>query len=178
MSKVTIRSFEESDLQSLIDLDHSFHTDYVWQVDYKTQENQVDIGFKQVKLPRSMLVEYPSDSAKLSTDFPEHGVMLVAESDEGIVGYAKAQTSKAPLAGWISDLVVMRRLRRQGHGTALIGKAHNWALEQGCKRVVLEMQSKNFPAISLAKKLGFEFSGFSDQYYLNQDIALFFSRRI
>jgi ribosomal protein S18 acetylase RimI-like enzyme len=39
----------------------------------------------------------------------------------------------------------------------------------------LDMQSKNYPAIRLAQKMGFVFSGYSDHYYPNQDIALFFS---
>jgi RimJ/RimL family protein N-acetyltransferase len=38
------------------------------------------------------------------------------------------------------------------------------------------MQSKNHPAIQLAHKLGFEFCGYNDHYFSNQDIALFFSR--
>jgi RimJ/RimL family protein N-acetyltransferase len=36
------------------------------------------------------------------------------------------------------------------------------------------MQSKNYPAIALARKLGFSYSGYSDRYYADQDIALFF----
>ena len=41
-----------------------------------------------------------------------------------------------------------------------------------------EMQSKNYPGISMANKLGYEFCGYSDRYYTNQDIALFFAKRI
>ena len=36
------------------------------------------------------------------------------------------------------------------------------------------MQSKNNPAIRLAQKMGFAFAGYSDRYYRDQDIALFF----
>jgi RimJ/RimL family protein N-acetyltransferase len=37
------------------------------------------------------------------------------------------------------------------------------------------MQSKNHPAIAMARKLGFSYAGYSDRYYVDQDIALFFS---
>jgi hypothetical protein len=40
------------------------------------------------------------------------------------------------------------------------------------------MQPKNYPAIHFAYKLGFEFSGYNDQYYRDQEIAIFFSTYI
>jgi len=43
---------------------------------------------------------------------------------------------------------------------------------------LLEMSSKNNPAIRFAQKLGYEFCGYNDQYYETQDIALFFGRYI
>jgi RimJ/RimL family protein N-acetyltransferase len=44
--------------------------------------------------------------------------------------------------------------------------------------MLLEMSSKNSPAIRLAQKLGYEFCGYNDAYYELQDIALFFGRLI
>ena len=55
--------------------------------------------------------------------------------------------------------------------------AQTWASERDSNQLMLEMQSKNYPAICLANKLGYEFCGYSDRYYPNQDIALFFARR-
>ena len=45
-------------------------------------------------------------------------------------------------------------------------------------QLFLEMQSKNYPAICLARKNGFAFSGYSDRYYSDQDIVLFFTKAI
>jgi ribosomal protein S18 acetylase RimI-like enzyme len=42
--------------------------------------------------------------------------------------------------------------------------------------MILEMQSKNIPAVHLAMRLGYEFCGYNDHYYSNQDIALFFAQ--
>lgn len=49
-----------------------------------------------------------------------------------------------------------------------------WCRERGYTSLYMEMQSKNHAAICLARKLGFGFSGFSDQYYPDADIALFY----
>ena len=61
-------------------------------------------------------------------------------------------------------------------GTRLVLAAQSWAREKGFQRLVLEMQSKNYPAIKLAQKMAFEYSGYNDRYYANQDIALFFAK--
>jgi ribosomal protein S18 acetylase RimI-like enzyme len=56
-----------------------------------------------------------------------------------------------------------------------LGAAIDWARARGFVRLFIEMQSKNYPAIMLARKLGFVFSGYSDHYYPDEDISLFFS---
>jgi RimJ/RimL family protein N-acetyltransferase len=56
--------------------------------------------------------------------------------------------------------------------------AQSWALQRKDYRMVIEMSSKNNPAIRLAQKLGYEFCGYNDQYYETQDIAIYFGRLI
>jgi RimJ/RimL family protein N-acetyltransferase len=48
----------------------------------------------------------------------------------------------------------------------------------GSRRIVLEMQPKNYAAIHLAQKLGFDLCGYNDRYYANHDIALFFAKGV
>ena len=79
---------------------------------------------------------------------------------------------------WITDLVVSPRYRRQEIATLLLQSVQTWAVQRKNRRVLLEMSSKNNPAIRLAQKLGFEFCGYNDAYYEQQDIALFFGRFI
>ncbi len=79
---------------------------------------------------------------------------------------------------WITDLAVERSYRRQGIASALVLGAQNWALSKGLRRGIIEMPSKNFPAINLALKLGYEFCGYNDQYYASQDVTLFFGRAL
>ena len=60
---------------------------------------------------------------------------------------------------------------------ALILAAQSWAVDRKNTRALMEMASKNNPAICLARKLGYEFCGYNDLYYDTQDIALFFGRQ-
>jgi ribosomal protein S18 acetylase RimI-like enzyme len=94
------------------------------------------------------------------------------------VAYISLMLNIAPLTTWVTDLVVMRRLRRQGIGSALVLAAQEWGLQHDTKRIVLEIQPKNYPTIQLAQKLGFYFCGYNDRYYTNHDIALFFARSL
>jgi len=75
----------------------------------------------------------------------------------------------------VTDLVVTPTLRRQGIATALVMAGEEWSSVKGLRRMIVDMQSKNIPGIRLFGKLGFEFCGYNDHFYANQDIAIFFS---
>ena len=176
--EIEIRPLISEDLLALTRIDHSYHTDYVWQMTLEQDEALTGVKFRETKLPRSMRVDYPWPETKLEEDWQQRDGVLVALSEEVQVGYVSIIKSVIRPFATISDLVVIRRSRRQGIGSALLAAAADWLVRQGVHQVQVEMQSKNHPAISLAKKLGYEFCGYSDQYYPNQDIALFFAKRI
>lgn len=178
MVNVIVRPLALADLTYLIDMDHSYHTDYVWQMEYQSTGQEVKVRFKETRLPRSMRVEYPHDVERLIDDWKDRDGLLVAEMEEDPVGYISLAKGTTPEFVSVTDLVVVRRLRRQGIGMALVRAAQTWASDHNANRLVLEMQSKNYPAISMAQKLGFEFCGYSDRFYANQDIALFFAKRL
>ena len=104
--------------------------------------------------------------------------MLLAEGRGGIKGYISLNIGIAPASAWVEDLVVDREQRQEGIGTALILAAQEWCGTRGMNRLTLEMQPKNYPAIQFAQKLGFDFSGYNDQYYRDQEIAIFFTTYI
>ena len=176
--KVNIRPLALVDITTLSEMDHSYHTDYVWQMDLQSHPEEVMVRFRQVRLPRSMLVDYPNPPPRILEDWQKRDGVLVADLNEETIGYISLDRNQVPGLVLVTDLVVLRRLRRQGIGSQLLLAAQTWANEKGDKQMLLEMQSKNYPAIRLANKLGFEFCGYSDRYFVNQDIALFFGRRI
>jgi ribosomal protein S18 acetylase RimI-like enzyme len=176
MPQIEIRPAKSDDIPALLALEHNYVSDFVWQMDLQRDEHKTSIIFRQVKLPRSVQVKYPRSPQALSDEWTKKSCVLVASMEAEIVGYACLMNNMAPKTTWVTDLVVLRRQRRQGIGTALLLASQDWALQKNNRRIILEMQPKNFPAISLAQKLGFDLCGYNDHYYTNQDIALFFSK--
>jgi len=178
MTNIEVRQLIPDDIPYLERIDHSYHTDFVWQMEVNVDEKDISVRFKEVRLPRSMRVEYPKSLDNFADRLKDCEWTFVAVKDGEPIGYATVYLGLPKALGLISDIAVLRRLRRQGIGSALVFAIQSWLTQNGINQIQLEMQSKNHPAINLANKLGFEFCGYSDQYYPNQDIALFFGRRI
>lgn len=182
MPEIEIRPPTSADIPKLIEMDHDYVSDHVWQMEVQQETGQkpsdlrVEIIFRQLRLPRSVRVEYPRSSRELMNNWKERSCLLVAALQGEVVGYASVMLTIAPNTGWMTDLVVMRRLRRQGIGSTLVLAGQEWARQKRCLRMVMEMQPKNYPAICLAQKLGYDLCGYNDHYFPNQDIALFFSK--
>jgi ribosomal protein S18 acetylase RimI-like enzyme len=172
--EVIIRPAISSDILELLAFDHSYSTDHVWQMATDDDSSGEGATFREVRLPRPMRVNYPRDPERLAAEWSHFPAFLVAELDEVRVGYLALVLGPAPGSGWVTDLAVEKLHRRQGFGSRLLAAACVWCMEHGMTRLFMEMQSKNVPAIRLAKKMGFIFAGFSDRYYLDQDIAIFF----
>jgi len=134
--------------------------------------------FREIRLPRSVTVAYPRSVSMLSETWNRRSGMLVAVIDEQVVAYTRMNDAIVQHTAWITDLVVSPRYRRQEIAILLMQSVQTWAVQRKNQRVLLEMSSKNNPAIRLAQKLGFEFCGYNDAYYEQQDIALFFGRFI
>ncbi|MBS1249880.1 MAG: dTDP-fucosamine acetyltransferase [Chloroflexi bacterium] len=178
MPEIEIRPAFSTDIPKLIELDHNYHTDHVWQMALKNSDNQKQIAFREARLPRTIRVTYPYQPEKLADTWTQRDMLLVAEGVMRLVGYIGLKKGITPQGAWITDLVVDKNLRQKGIGRALMFAAQEWCEQNGLVHLTIEMQSKNYPAIQFAYNLGFEFCGYNDQYYQNQDIALFFSIRL
>ncbi len=176
MSEINIRPTIAADLSRLMAFDHSITSDSVWQLELRREMGQVNTTFREVRLPRSIQVAYPHNPFALADDWVRKSMMYTAFIDSDPVGYISLLERGTASVVWITDLVVDAKNRRKGVGKALLGAGQEWAESRSHRRLIFEMQSKNLPAIRLAQKSGFEFCGYNDQYYLNQDVALFFSR--
>ncbi|HEX7556498.1 MAG TPA: GNAT family N-acetyltransferase, partial [Leptolinea sp.] len=176
MPEIEIRHAVVADIPKLLGLEHSFQTPYVWQMDRLFEKGQWVISFREVRLPRPANVDYPIPADTLQSELAQRSGLLMATIDNEPVGYVGIKANAVTSTAWVMDLVVKEDLRRKGIGSALILAAQDWASQRDLMRMILEMQSKNFPAIHLALKLGYEFCGYNDQYYATRDIALFFAR--
>lgn len=178
MASFEIKPASSNDLPRLMALDHSCVSDYVWQLELRSEPKRVSANFHEVRLPRSVKVAYPRDPASLVETWNNRDMVLVAWEEEIPVGYVSAVEDSAASIVWVMDLVVSPTMRRQGAASALLAAVQAWAEERGVRRILLEMQSKNHPCIRLAQKFGYEFCGYNDQYYPTQDVALFFGRAL
>jgi ribosomal protein S18 acetylase RimI-like enzyme len=161
-----------------MDLDHSYRSDYVWQMDIQEDGDLTRVAFRNVRLPRTSKVNYPREIQALADTWTHRSAFLVATQNDFIVGYIGLVDGLTPMSTWVTDLAVDPMWRQRGIGSALVVSGLEWARRQNNRRLVLEMQPKNHPAIALADKLGFVFTGYMDRYYPNHDIGLFFSKWI
>ena len=89
--------------------------------------------------------------------------ILVYENDGIVVGFILLQAKERPdfdfmLPGkycYIMDIIVTEDHRNKGFGTALMNSAKDWAKEQNCNFVNLDVLVNNHGAIKLYEKLGF-----------------------
>ena len=178
MPEIEVRPAIATDLPYLVKIDHHYKTDFVWQMDLHVDSSQIDVRFRRTRLPRAVRHEYPRNPKALIDEWTHRSGMLVAVSDGIPVGYICLMVNVVPETALTTDIAVRRPMRRRGIGSAMVLAAQDWASHHGCRQMWLEMQSKNYPAICLAQKLGYEFCGYSDRYYPNQDIALFFTKSL
>ncbi|MEI6288979.1 MAG: GNAT family N-acetyltransferase [Chloroflexota bacterium] len=177
MTDIEIRNTVSTDLARLSALDHTIDTDYVWQMDLHRDNGQVSMTLREVRLPRSIRLEHP----RLAVDLPDTWhirPMISAMIGMEAIGYIRFTDVFVPHAVWITDVVVGKPMRGQGIAKKLISAAENWGTQRDLRKAIIEVQSKNAPAIKMIQKLGFEFCGYNDQYYPSRDVAFFFSRSI
>jgi GNAT superfamily N-acetyltransferase len=175
----TIRSAMPSDYAICQALDHTVSTDFVWQMILDTSlDGGQNVTFRQARLPRSMKVMYPRSQDALRQSWDQHGAFLVAEWDHQVVGYVNIRHEPSQETAWVADLVVDRSSRLQKIGTKLLDASRTWAQSQDLRRLIVETQTKSFPAIQFLKRNGLVFCGYNDLFYPNQDIALFFGQML
>jgi GNAT superfamily N-acetyltransferase len=185
-----LRAAELADLGACLTLDADSQTDHVWQMDERQENGGRVVRFQTVRLPRVMHVSYPREREDLLAAWEGDSTVLVtadrrareeedaAQAPPRILAYCQLDACVWQGAGWISHLIVDRPHRRRGIATAMLQASILWARKAGLCRLLIAVQTKNYPAIRFCEKSGFGFCGFNDRYYRNRDIALFFTLRI
>ncbi len=174
MPSIDIRPAVSNDLPALMQLTHTSETAYTWQMDNLYDQDQIQINFRRIRLPRPFRLEYPRSAAVISDSWTKKDLFLVARIETQRCGYLTLEFIERQSARVI-DLVVDEHFRRQGVATALLLAAQDWLRSNGVYRMVLELQIKNDNAIAMAEKLGFVYSGFMDGFFGNREIAFFYS---
>jgi GNAT superfamily N-acetyltransferase len=98
--------------------------------------------------------------------------------DERVCGYTVVSVVRGSGIGWISALVVDGPMRGRGIGSMMLAAARRWArYNQGVnvRSFMLELHTRNHPAVMFCKKQGFNFCGYTDYSFSNGDIVLLFA---
>lgn len=176
MPEIDIRRVEKNDIEVLSRLEHGYHSEYVWQMNLDLNAYKSQVAFTRVRLPRRVFVAYPRNRKGIFEKMEEAEAFLVAELVGRAVGYIKVIAEKDACTAKVTDLVISTPDRRQGIGSGLLIAVMNLLAHREFNTLIIEMQSKNDPAVEMATKLGFKFCGFRDHYFPNQELALFYSR--
>lgn len=175
-----IRDALTTDIEPCLALDHTYETDYVWQMTAFEDAGQRQIVFKIEHLPRTMKVSCPSYPDRLRLSLADDHCFLVAAGRDSadVLGYLTMRSDQAYGLAHIHDLVVARPYRRHRIGTRLLNAARQWAREHNLRQITVELQTKNVPGIAFCQQAGFKFCGFNDHYFPNRDIAVFFCQAL
>lgn len=178
-----IRDGLAQDIDTCLALDSTYQTDYVWQMTVTPEPEAFHLLFRTERLPRMVDLEYPLSRRRIQAALPAEHCFLVAEGRRGqdeaeIIAFLVMHHIAARSITVVQDIVVSRPFRRRGIGTRLLKVARQWADEQRAWQMTVETQTKNYPSIALCQKNGLTFCGFHDQYFPNQDIAVFFGQTL
>jgi ribosomal protein S18 acetylase RimI-like enzyme len=105
-------------------------------------------------------------------------ILVVAEAAGGIAGYMLVLFRRgAPLARLYSIAVAPEHAGR-GLGTALLAAAEGAAVDRGCTRMRLEVDTRNIRAAALYPRSGYRQIGRREGYYEDGGTALKLEKRL
>lgn len=129
-------------------------------------------------------VDIETHQAILMYEVPEPTVdeegqpVLYHPAPPDILGYIGVSVDRTRHLAWITTHAVQLDFRRQGVGSELLTEARNWADRHRMRSLLVELEIKNYPAISYFQKNDFFFCGYNNAFYATREIALFFGKRL
>lgn len=177
-TQFTVRPARPADRTPCLDLDHSFDTQLVWQLQHQQTDERISLQFQTVRLPRAVRVEYPRNRDELERDLASLEGVLIAEAEGIVLGYIQIWLTPSDGSAWIRNFAVGAPWRRRRIGRILFAQGCDWAQLQQAKHITAEATTKNYPAIRFLQGQGLIFCGFNDRHYPSQDIAVFFGQNL
>ncbi|MBX7214750.1 MAG: GNAT family N-acetyltransferase [Thermoflexales bacterium] len=183
-----IRPANLADIEVLVNLDHSYLTDHVWQMAANEAPRDAARGrlteyasvFRLSALPRQLKVPASFDARGLRRILNRCDYAWVRQGEDSgdLYGYLGMAVSPWQNTGWVPVVCVRPDQRRRGVATQLLSYAIAQARELGLRTVTLDVSTKNYPATRLAQSRGFRYAGFADNYGNGQDLAMFYAHRV
>lgn len=178
MTKLQIRHARQDDLEKMINFDHHSNGTFAYKLEVTKDKQSQTSTFQRVRLPRIVSVTYPKDEETLVKSWAKSESILVGCLVDEPVAYVALEGTSLPKTARICDLAVDKNLRHKGIATSMLAACEAWGRERKLGRLLIELQMRNDPAISLVKKSGFELCGYLDRFFPNGDTALYFEKRL
>lgn len=220
MLNYRIRAAQLEDLSHCLDIDASYITTHVWQMEeHFEQESRLleealpvtaslrpkiagkkptpqpftfRVDFRPSRLPRPIAHAAPLSENQLLQVWKTTDYLVVAEavqptfsadggSDEAatrLLGYAGLTVDRLRHFAWISSGAVAMDWRRKGIGLALFKDIKRWAENYCLHSLMIEVQPKNYPAISFLQNHNFYFSGYNNSCYPDREIGMYFALKL
>lgn len=107
----------------------------------------------------------------------ENMSVLVAESENRVVGFILAEAIKEPLEAHIYDIAVHPDYRRHGVGRTLLGWLSDRISKMKGKRVFANIRESNLPAHLFFKKCGFKATAVIRNFFTDPTEAAYLFER-
>jgi ribosomal protein S18 acetylase RimI-like enzyme len=163
--------------------------------------NSYQTTFRPSRLPRPMVVAAPFNDQSFLNNWRRTDYLLVAETIPGepdlgqpsaspvapleplfpkpqLIGYIGLQVDRDRHIAWVNSFAVQQSYRRRGVGRQLWRQTQAWVNRHRLPTIMVELETKNFPAIQFFQQQGFFFCGYNSAFHLNREIALFFGYRL
>jgi ribosomal protein S18 acetylase RimI-like enzyme len=178
--KLTIRDGIKSDIAKCVELDSSYHTEHVWQMNVREEIDETHITLRKQRLPRSLDASHLPDAKRLATTLEQKYcfIVLAESTSDTLLGYISLRVDPIYQFAYLQDIVIDTPYRRQHLGARLLNVAQLWATEKNLKRIIFEIPTTNHPCTEFAKSQGYAYCGFNDQFLPDQEIVLFFSHAL
>ncbi len=175
-----IRHAELSDIDVIVNMDHTYLTDHVWQMSGRDSNTEATSTFRLIRLPRLLQAPCTHEKATLRRILHRCDLVWVAEGEGAreLIGYIGMMTHPWQNSGSLPCMNVITEQRRKGVGTQLLRTAIAQAKNDGLQSLMMDVVTKNYPATRMCQTRGFRFAGYADNYYQGRDIALFFTYKI
>ena len=178
MAELDIRAERQADLANMVRIPHKSRSEFAYKLDLRSDKTSFASNFERVYLPRPVNIKYPKDETTLIHSWADAAAIFVGLVMGELVAYVALENQRIRDTARVTDLVVAPLMRRKGVGSGLLLACEAWAHEQKARRVLMEIQMRNDPAVQMVKKLGYQMCGYLDQYFPNHDPALFFDKPI
>ena len=162
----------------MLELDHSFNSHYAYRMRANVENQNSSFNFEPIKLPREVHLSYMRDKKSLLKTWDDASLIYAGVLEDVLVSYIAIDAKNLPMTARITNLVVMPEVRQSGIGRTMLAAVEDWGARQGLRRVLLEIPMRNYPMVELALRCGYEICGFMEQYFPNEDPALFYQKRL